>query len=332
VTVATAEPTSTPGQSPPAGEPSPGLIRIQGMLAKELRGRMRGPRAFIVLSLYLFFLVGFTLLIYFVTKLASSSNPTDPVGKPVFLGLVAFQLGLVCFLAPSFTAGAISGERERQTYELLMTTPFPLVLILGAKLFAALAYIFLLIFAALPLLAISLFLGGVAPEEVLIAFLLLCTSAVLFGTIGLCMSAWVRSTIGAATLAYGAMLVPVVALPIVAGTIATSIGVIFSGSSSPSPTVAGFLYYVGGIVLSVNPFIAGSLTEVIISQNRSLFFFTLASPFGAGSGRVIAVGPWLIYIVLATIATVLFFLLSVYLARPTRISGGRRRVKTPQGV
>src|SRR6185312_12960724 len=106
----------------------------------------------------------FTLLIYWLTKLTVASNPTTPAGQPVFIGLVAFQLGLVCFLAPSFTAGVISGERERQTYDLLMTTPLPLALIVGTKLFAALAYVFLLIVAALPLLAISLFLGGVAPE------------------------------------------------------------------------------------------------------------------------------------------------------------------------
>lgn len=327
----TAEPTIAPGQGSPAGEPSPGMIRVQGVLAKELRGRMRGPRAFIVLSLYLFFLVGFTLLIYFTTKLAVSSNPTEPVGKPVFLGLVAFQLGLVCFLAPSFTAGAISGERERQTYDLLMTTPLPLVLILAAKLFAALAYVFLMIFAALPLLAISLFLGGVAPEEVAIAFLLLCSSAVLFGTVGLCFSAWVRSTIGAATLAYGAMLVPVVALPIFAATVVSSIGIITSGSTNPPPLVSALLYYGGGLALSTNPFIAGGLTELIISQNKSLFFFTINDPLGAGSGTVLAVGPWLIYIVLSILATILFFLLTVYLARPTR-GGGRRRGKAPQAA
>ena len=331
MTAVGAEPTIAPGPGSPVGEPSPGLIRVQGMFAKELRGRMRGPRAFIVLSLYLFFLVGFILLIYFVAKLAYASNPVDPVGKPVFLGLVAFQLGLVCFLAPSFTAGAISGERERQTYELLMTTPFALALILGAKLFAALAYVFLLIFAALPLLAISLFLGGVAPEEVAIAFLLLCSSAVLFGTIGLCFSAWVRSTIGAATLAYGAMLVPVVALPIVAATLFTSVGVILGGGGNPSPMVAGLLYYAGGIILSINPFIAGALTEAIILENKSLFFFTINDPFGAGSGTVLAVGPWLIYLVLATLATILFFLLALSLARPTR-AGMRRRGKAAQGA
>ena len=313
------------GTPPPSGGESPRWIRAQGVLAKELRGRMRGPRAFVVLSVYLLFLVGFTLLIYFLAKLAADTDPTTPIGKPVFLGLVAFQLGLVCFLAPSFTAGVISGERERQTYDLLMTTPLSLILIVASKLFAALAYVFLLIVAALPLLAISLFLGGVAPEEVVIAFLLLCTSALLFGTIGLCFSAWVRSTIGAAALAYGAMLIPVVALPIVAATGFSFLAAIISSNNTTSPTISAAIYYLGGFILSLNPFIAGGLTEAIILSNKSLFFFTLTSPFGGGSGTVFAIGPWIIYIVSSLLATVFFFLLALRLARPTR--AGRRRGK-----
>ncbi len=325
MTAMATEPVTTDGAAtPPGGEQSPRRIRAQGMLAKELRGRMRGPRAFLVLTFYLLFLAGFTLLIYFLAKLSAISNPTEPIGKPVFLGLVAFQMGLVCFLAPSFTAGVISGERERQTYDLLMTTPLPLPLIVAAKLFAALAYVFLLIIAALPLLAISLFLGGVAPEEVAIAFLMLFASALLFGTIGLCFSAWVRSTIGAAALAYGAMLIPVVALPIVAGTGLSLLAGIVSSSYTMTPTVSAALYYIGGFILSLNPFIAGGLTEAIIFSNKSLFFFTISNPFGAGSGTVVAIGPWLIYIVSAIIATVFFYLLALRLARPTR-GGGRRR-------
>jgi ABC-2 type transport system permease protein len=324
MTASTAEVMPAPEGTPPTRGESPGWIRAQGMLAKELRGRMRGPRAFIVLSAYLLFLTAFTLLIYFLAKLAATQDPTTPIGKPVFLGLVAFQLGLVCFLAPSFTAGAISGERERQTYDLLMTTPLPLPLVVAAKLFAALAYVFLLIIAALPLLAISLFLGGVAPEEVAIAFLMLCASALSFGTIGLCFSAWVRSTIGAAALAYGAMLVPVVALPIVFGTVVSFLAALLSNNNNISPTLGAILYYVGGFTISLNPFIAGGLSEAIIATNRSLIFYTISNPFGSGTGTVIVVGPWIIYTVSSLVASVFFFLLALRLARPTR-GGGRRR-------
>ena len=291
------------------------------MLAKELRGRMRGARAFVVLTIYLLFLTAFTLLLYFIAKLAVSSNPTTPAGKTVFLGLVAFELGLVCFLAPSFTAGVISGERERQTYDLLMTTPMPLPLIVTAKLFSALAYVFLLIIAALPLMSVSLFLGGVAPEEVLIAFVMLCASALSFGTIGLCFSAWVRSTIGAAALAYGAMLLPVVALPIVGGAAASSLLIALQGTNI-STNMQLVFYYLGGFTMSLNPFIAGGLTEALIMNNQSLFFSTMPGPAG---GRVFVVGPWLIYTVMSLIFSVLFFLLSLRLARPTRTS--RRKPK-----
>lgn len=321
MTAAMAETPDAPATMPPGRGDSPGWIRVQGVLAKELRGRMRGMRAFAVLSVYLFFLAGFTLLIYFVAKLANASNPTQPIGKPVFLGLVAFQLGLVCFLAPSFTAGVISGERERQTYDLLMTTPLPLPLIVGAKLFAALSYVFLLILAALPLMSISLFLGGVAPEEVAIAFVMLFASALVFGTVGLCFSAWLRSTIGAAALAYGTMLLPVVALPIVTATIFTSLGALLAGSNTTSPTVLGAVYYVGGFLISLNPFIAGGLTEAIIYQNKSLFFYTMTGL--SGTGTVFVVGPWIIYTAMSLLMTVLFFLLALYLARPVR--GGRKR-------
>ncbi|MFN8539007.1 MAG: ABC transporter permease [Thermomicrobiales bacterium] len=316
----------TPDLTPtPEKEQSPRWIRAQGMIAKELRGRMRGARAFVILSIYLCFLTGFTLLLYFIAKLAVSADPTSPAGRPVFLGLVAFELGLVCFLAPSFTAGVISGERERQTYDLLMTTPLALPLILAAKLFSALAYVFLLIIAALPLMSVSLFLGGVAPEEVLIAFVMLCASALAFGTIGLCFSAWVRSTIGAAALAYGAMMLPVVALPIVAGTAALSLAAALSGAN-PSPTMVAVLYYGGGFIASLNPFIAGGITEAMISSNQSLFISTASNPLGGGTGTVLVVAPWLIYTVMSIVFTGLFFLLSLRLARPTR-GGGRRPKK-----
>src|SRR3712207_5076199 len=119
----------------------------------------------------------------------------------------------------------------------------------------------------------TLFRSGVAPEEVLIAFVMLLASALVFGTIGLCFSAWVRSTIGAAALAYGTMLLPVVALPIIFGTVFSFVAAILSsGSSSTNVGLQIVLYYIGGFLICLNPFIAGGLTEAIIANNNSLWF------------------------------------------------------------
>ena len=304
----------------PQRERSPRFIQAQGVLTKELRDRMRGARAFVVLSVYLFLLSGFTLLIYGLVKLAASSSPTTPAGKIVFLGLAAFQLALVCFLAPSFTAGVISGERERQTYDLLMTTPTPLAIIVGAKLIGALAYVFLLILAALPLMSIALFLGGVAPEEMFVALVMLVASALVCGTIGLFYSAAVRSTVGAAALAYGTMMLPLFALPIVFGIVASFLSTIVTSAGSQNIV---WVFYVAGFLYSLNPFIAGGLTEWIIASNKSLFFFSTTLPSGNGGGTFYVVGPWLIYTVAALIASAIFFAFSLYLARPTRHVGRR---------
>lgn len=308
---------------PPAREQPPQHIQWQGILTKELRGRMRGIRAFLVLSGYLLLLTLFTLFIYFIVKVAAGTSATVPVGKIVFLSLAALQLAMVCFLAPSFTAGLVAGEREQQTYDLLMTTPTPLFVIIGAKLIAALAYIFLLIVAALPLMSIALFLGGVAPEEVLVALVLLVATALICGATGLFFSSLLRSTIGAAALAYGTLLLPIVALPIVSGIVFSVLGALVSSATSSSSQNTLVLYYAGGFIYSLNPFIAGGMTEAIIIANKPLWFYTMQLP--GASSTVLVVGPWLIYTLMSLLVSAVLFLLSLYFARPTRYVGRRAK-------
>ena len=143
---------------------------------------------------------------------------------------------------------------------------------------------------------------------------MLLASALVCGTTGLFFSACIRSTIGAAALAYAAMLLPVVALPIVFGVVMSFFGAIASGTSQQNLVWA---YYLFGFIYSLNPFIAGGLTEWIIASNRSLFFFSMTVP-GTGGGTLYVVGPWLIYTVMALLTSVVLFLLSLRFARPTR--------------
>jgi ABC-type transport system involved in multi-copper enzyme maturation permease subunit len=46
-----------------------------------------------------------------------------PSARSLFAGLMMVVTLLVVLLAPAFTAGAISLEREKQTLDLLVTTP-----------------------------------------------------------------------------------------------------------------------------------------------------------------------------------------------------------------
>src|SRR5579871_2560173 len=129
-------------------------FRVNPVMMKELRGRMRGVRAFAVMTVYLGLMSGFTTLLYLVYSSftrSSGSAAAGEIGRVLFLGVVGIELLLIVFIAPAFTAGAITGERERQTYDLLQTTLLATPSFVTGKLESALGYILLLLLSGIPL-------------------------------------------------------------------------------------------------------------------------------------------------------------------------------------
>jgi ABC-type transport system involved in multi-copper enzyme maturation permease subunit len=162
------------------------------IIVKELRSRMRGGRAFATLTGALILLAGCGYAIYRIALVAVgyTSTPLSPqIGQILFAGLVFIELMIIAAITPSVTAMAISGEKEKQTYEMLMATPLSPSSILWGKLVAALGYVFLLIFAAIPLASLVFVFGGVAAREMIKALIILVIVAVMFGVIGLFASA-----------------------------------------------------------------------------------------------------------------------------------------------
>lgn len=176
------------------------------VIVKELRSRMRGARAFVTLTGALLFLGGFSLVFYrliLVTAPRYSSSPISPqIGQAMVTGLVFLELILVCAITPSVTAGAISGEKEKQTYDMLLATPLHPASVLWGKLIAALSYVFVLIFAAVPMTSIVFTFGGVEVRDMVKALVILCAVAVMFGVVGLFLSALFSRTGRATTLTY----------------------------------------------------------------------------------------------------------------------------------
>lgn len=194
---------------------------ISAVSAKELRGRMRGRRAFVIVSVYLLLLGAFAFGIYEYLRQQAALDATistgglggpvpfpgnglgsvtpgyalsASIGHAIFSGLLLVETLLVLVLSPAFTTGAISLEREKQTIDLLVTTPLSTLGMVIGKLFSALVYVFLLILASIPMVAIVFVFGGVGPEDVLRAYVLLFAMAFGMGAVGLFISALVRRT------------------------------------------------------------------------------------------------------------------------------------------
>lgn len=270
------------------------------LLRKELRGRMRGARAFVVLTIYLLLLSCFTSIIYYSYSSLAHAPGGGPdmsyLGKAVFAGVVLIKILLVTFITPAFTAGAISGERERKTYELLRTTLLPAGKLVVGKLGSALTYMFLLILAAVPLESLAFMLGGVVIEELAVALVILLVTAFAFAAVGLLFSSLVRTTLASTVLAYSVALLMSVGLPALLLLLSALVGLVSGyGPSAPPWTVQAVLYYGLYLTAGLSPITAAILTEATLEAHNTIWLFW--ETVGA-THRILIPSPWIIYTVI----------------------------------
>lgn len=182
---------------------------------KELRSRMRGRRAYVTLTLYLVGMAALILLIYgsILGRSFGRSSLTREVGQALFFTIVCVQIFMAAFIGPAFTSGTISGEKERQTYDLLRTTLLSAGSVVVGKLVSALSYVLLLVAASLPLLGIALLLGGVEPIEFAISQLLIVVAAVTYALWGMYISTVMGSTLSATVVTYAGTLGMLMGVP-----------------------------------------------------------------------------------------------------------------------
>ena len=291
------------------------FAELNPLLTKELRGRMRGWRAIAVLTVYLLVLAGFTWLVY--ALIALNANGTDvsnaQLGKVLLGTVVGFQLFFVTLLAPAFTAGIITGEREKQTYDLLMTTLLrPHSIILG-KMGAALAWLLLLVLSVVPLSSLAFILGGVAPEELILSLVVILAAAFWYGAIGLFWSSVVKSTIVAVVLALLTNAFLLVLAPIIYF-IAIAF-LTFSGNGVPPAILRSPpLLYLNELILSCHPAYALGRSEAYLLDGKSLFFPTVP----LNGFNVWMIHPWLFFTLVALVVGTLLVLLAIRNLPPVR--------------
>jgi ABC-type transport system involved in multi-copper enzyme maturation permease subunit len=171
------------------------------VLQRELLTNLRANRAFLLMLVYQLALAAVLLFAYPQAKRVDLSTDSSAARQLVdffFLG----QYVLASLMAPTFASGAISGEKERKTYEMLLASPLhPWAIVIG-KMVASLTHLAVLIIASLPIIMLALPLGGVSIYEVLAAYLWLMISVVLFGAIGLACSCGFRRTSASLVVSY----------------------------------------------------------------------------------------------------------------------------------
>ena len=95
------------------------------------------------------------------------------------------QLALVCFLAPIFTAGAITQEKDSQTYDILLSTPLTNGQIVLGSMLSRLFFIVALLISGIPIFSITQIFGGVAIHAIVRSFGIAAATAFITGALAM---------------------------------------------------------------------------------------------------------------------------------------------------
>jgi ABC-type transport system involved in multi-copper enzyme maturation permease subunit len=179
------------------------------VLGREVRERMRSGRSFAIITLFLLLLTGLVAVVFTLQQSNNSINngnvdfnQLSSTGRVLYDVTILGLLALLMLFLPAIAAGAIAGERERQTLVPLQITLLTPRAILWGKIMASSVYVGLLLVAALPLFAVSYQLGGITLWEAGRGVLALLVVAVIFATASVGCSAIVKRVQGATVLAY----------------------------------------------------------------------------------------------------------------------------------
>jgi len=286
---------------------------INPILERELKTRMRTWKTIILLCGYLT-LIGLIVFFSFLSSSFSYSyggygfNPQ--IVTTIYIVIAMFQLGLLIAILPVFTATSISGERERQTLDLLLCTNISPWKIIFGKMSAALSFILLLILSAMPFMGIILLFGGVTLIDLFKIVLFYMATAVMVSAIGMFCTTHFKKNLTSIVMSYVILgttyFVPLFTM----GVAAILLNAITMNSTRQGLVtfVEKYSYEILLFFFSSNPFYG--ISSLLKIDNAGGLFYLLGSGGISTSNTLFRfITPWMgctIYFIVATV--ILLFL------------------------
>lgn len=167
------------------------------ILKKELKLGARSIRLPLSVMFYDIVLAIVAVIAIFIASFAGGmEGGTDFSGFLYIFQVIGWiQLGITLLIVPILTAGTISGEREKQTLEIMLTTPKKPISIVWGKLMAALSNYMIFIISSVPIMAIAFVLGGLNWFALLGYIIMMIIVAIYVGSVGIFCSSAFKKTI-----------------------------------------------------------------------------------------------------------------------------------------
>lgn len=282
---------------------------LNPVIDKEYRLRMRTSRTMWTLLSYLVAMGLFAAVVFSIigVEMRGSVYASSSAGI-TFIVMSFAQLGLIAFMSPGLTAGVISGEREKQTLNLLLTTQQSSFTIIVSKLISSISFMLLIVFSTLPLYGIVFLYGGIAPSQLLSVFAFYIFNMLVFGSFGVLFSTLFKRTMLAVIVTYGVVLFMFVGT----GVIFLILLLSYENYAQTSQSVINYSWILH--ILAINP---GVALYSVLDQN---FIHTVQLGIRGVSGQNFFnyVPLWLEFMIFYTIVLVLALYGAIRKLRPIK--------------
>lgn len=279
---------------------------INPVLRREIKTSMRSWKTSFAITIYLLILLLAVGIFIYSTQLNINSMGFSVRYSIEFYAFIAgLQLAFIIFISPALTASSISGERERQTLELMLITKMSTLSIVIGKLLSSIGIVLIMILTSLPIFALVLNYGGISLVNLLTIFAFFIVVACTMGSVGIFFSTVFKKTSVATVMSY-IFIGIICGLNILLYVIVWELNIYMDFNKAPN--IFGIIFGLG-----TNPIIGFlSIIEKQLGSDYLYFLFEISNNYN--------IQQWIgaINILINIFISIIFLLLSARNIKPTR--------------
>lgn len=291
------------------------MFRRNPVYQREIGTDAKASRIFLMIVIFNCVLALVTFVMFYSTfNGVSNMGAVDYSGLTELYTVMAYiEFGMVMLIIPATTAGAITGERERKTLDIMLVGSRRTRTIVFGKFLSNMRFILVVMLSSIPVLSMVFVYGGIRFNNLMQLLLVIMVSGIYIGSMGIFCSSICKRTTSAIVLSYG-IFIAITLITIAISYMLAKVNVNSDGMGN---------YF----VLLFNPI--APLTYLISSQLENMdgfmkvvFYGITEEYFDAGAER------WILYSGIAqlTISAVLLNI-SALILNPLKFNYIRRLVK-----
>ena len=159
------------------------LIPANPILLRVIEAGGKRRRDLFIRCIYLALLI--LVVVFSLNTQATQLDELTRISRDLFERMSYLQLALVALLAPIFTAGAITQEKDSQTYDILLATPLTNGQIVLGSLLSRLFFVIALLVSGIPIFSITQIFGGVSIDSITQSFGIAAATAFVTGSMAM---------------------------------------------------------------------------------------------------------------------------------------------------